>query len=79
MAILGSGFDFDIEINRGAGAFVCGEETALIQSIEGNWGEPKPRPPFPAMSGLWGKPTVINNVETWANVPAIISKGAQVV
>ena len=74
-AILGSGFDFEIEINRGAGAFVCGEETALIQSIEGNWGEPKPRPPFPAMSGLWGKPTVINNVETWANVPAIISRG----
>ncbi len=73
--ILGSGFDFDIEINRGAGAFVCGEETALIQSIEGNWGEPKPRPPFPAVSGLWGKPTVINNVETWANVPAIISRG----
>ena len=75
--ILGSGFDFDIEINRGAGAFVCGEETALIQSIEGNWGEPKPRPPFPAVSGLWGKPTVINNVETWANVPAIISRGAK--
>ena len=74
-AILGSGFDFEIEINRGAGAFVCGEETALIQSIEGNWGEPKPRPPFPAVSGLWGKPTVINNVETWANVPAIISRG----
>jgi len=73
--ILGSGFDFEIEINRGAGAFVCGEETALIQSIEGNWGEPKPRPPFPAVSGLWGKPTVINNVETWANVPAIISRG----
>jgi NADH:ubiquinone oxidoreductase subunit F (NADH-binding)/NAD-dependent dihydropyrimidine dehydrogenase PreA subunit/(2Fe-2S) ferredoxin len=77
-AILGSGFDFEIEINRGAGAFVCGEETALIQSIEGNWGEPKPRPPFPAMSGLWGKPTVINNVETWANVPAIISRGPKV-
>jgi len=74
-AILGSGFDFEIEISRGAGAFVCGEETALIQSIEGNWGEPKPRPPFPALSGLWGKPTVINNVETWANVPPIISLG----
>jgi NADH:ubiquinone oxidoreductase subunit F (NADH-binding) len=73
--ILGSGFDFEIEISRGAGAFVCGEETALIQSIEGNWGEPKPRPPFPAISGLWGMPTVINNVETWANVPPIISKG----
>ena len=75
--ILGSGFDFEIEISRGAGAFVCGEETALIQSIEGNWGEPKPRPPFPAISGLWGKPTVINNVETWANVPVIMAKGAR--
>ena len=75
--IFGSGFDFDIEINRGAGAFVCGEETALIQSIEGNWGEPKPRPPFPAVSGLWGKPTVINNVETWANIPPIMSRGAK--
>jgi len=74
--ILDSGFDFEIEICRGAGAFVCGEETALIQSIEGNWGEPKPRPPFPAVSGLWGKPTVINNVETWANIPVIIAKGA---
>ena len=76
-AILGTDFDFEIEIIRGAGAFVCGEETALIQSIEGNWGEPKPRPPFPAISGLWGNPTVINNVETWANVPAIMAKGAQ--
>lgn len=76
-AVLASQFDFDIEINRGAGAFVCGEETALIQSIQGNWGEPKPRPPFPALSGLWGKPTVINNVETWANVPAIVAKGAK--
>jgi NADP-reducing hydrogenase subunit HndC len=75
--ILDSGFDFDITLSRGAGAFVCGEETALIQSIEGNWGEPTPRPPFPAISGLWGKPTVINNVETLANVPVIISKGAQ--
>jgi len=75
--ILDSGFNFEIEINRGAGAFVCGEETALIQSIEGNWGEPKPRPPFPAISGLWGKPTVINNVETWANIPPIMSKGAK--
>jgi len=75
--IFDSGFDFDIEINRGAGAFVCGEETALIQSIEGNWGEPKPRPPFPAISGLWGKPTVINNVETWANIPPIMSRGAK--
>lgn len=74
--ILDSGFDFEIEISQGAGAFVCGEETALIQSIEGNWGEPKPRPPFPAISGLWEKPTVINNVETWANIPVILAKGA---
>ena len=75
--ILGSEFDFEVEISRGAGAFVCGEETALIQSIEGNWGEPKPRPPFPAISGLWGKPTVINNVETLSNVPAIVARGAK--
>jgi len=75
--ILGSGFDFEIEVCQGAGAFVCGEETALIQSIEGNWGEPRPRPPFPAVSGLWGKPTVINNVETYANVPVIVAKGAR--
>jgi len=74
--ILDSGFDFEIEICQGAGAFVCGEETALIQSIEGNWGEPKPRPPFPAISGLWEKPTVINNVETWANIPVIMAKRA---
>ncbi|MDD4572685.1 MAG: NADH-quinone oxidoreductase subunit NuoF [Sphaerochaeta sp.] len=73
--ILGSGFDFDIEIRLGAGAFVCGEETALLQSIEGHRGMPQPRPPFPAVKGLWGKPTVINNVETWANIPVIISKG----
>ena len=73
--ILGSGFDFDIEIRLGAGAFVCGEETALLQSIEGRRGMPQPRPPFPAVKGLWGKPTVINNVETWANVPVIITKG----
>ncbi len=73
--ILGSGFDFDIEIRLGAGAFVCGEETALLQSIEGKRGMPQPRPPFPAVKGLWGKPTVINNVETWANVPVIITKG----
>lgn len=73
--ILGSGFDFDIEIRLGAGAFVCGEETALLQSIEGHRGMPLPRPPFPAVKGLWGKPTVINNVETWANIPVIISKG----
>lgn len=75
--ILGSGFDFDIEIRLGAGAFVCGEETALLQSIEGHRGMPLPRPPFPAVKGLWGKPTVINNVETWANIPAIISKGGK--
>ncbi|ADK82774.1 NADH-quinone oxidoreductase subunit NuoF [Sediminispirochaeta smaragdinae] len=73
--ILGSGFDFDIEIRLGAGAFVCGEETALLASIEGERGMPKPRPPFPATKGLWGCPTVINNVETWANVPVIISRG----
>ena len=74
--ILGSGFDFDIEIRLGAGAFVCGEETALLRSIEGQRGMPTPKPPFPAQSGLWGKPTVINNVETWANVPVILNKGA---
>lgn len=73
--ILGSGFDYDIEIRLGAGAFVCGEETALLQSIEGRRGMPQPRPPFPAVKGLWGKPTVINNVETWANIPVIIEKG----
>lgn len=73
--ILGTGFNFDIEIRLGAGAFVCGEETALLQSIEGNRGMPIPRPPFPAVKGLWGKPTVINNVETWANIPVILTKG----
>jgi NADP-reducing hydrogenase subunit HndC len=73
--ILGSGFSFDIEIRLGAGAFVCGEETALLASIEGKRGMPVPRPPFPAVKGLWGKPTVINNVETWANIPVIIMKG----
>ncbi|MFA7641955.1 MAG: NADH-quinone oxidoreductase subunit NuoF [Sphaerochaetaceae bacterium] len=73
--ILDSGFDFDIEIRLGAGAFVCGEETALLASIEGRRGMPVPRPPFPAVKGLWGKPTVINNVETWANIPMIILKG----
>jgi NADH:ubiquinone oxidoreductase subunit F (NADH-binding)/(2Fe-2S) ferredoxin/Pyruvate/2-oxoacid:ferredoxin oxidoreductase delta subunit len=73
--ILGSGFNFDVKISKGAGAFVCGEETALIASVEGNIGEPHPRPPYPAVAGLWGKPTVINNVETWANVPMIISNG----
>lgn len=75
--ILGLGFDFDIEIRLGAGAFVCGEETALLMSIEGHRGEPRPRPPFPAVKGLFGKPTIINNVETWANVNPIIIKGAK--
>ena len=74
--ILGSGFDFEIELRFGAGAFVCGEETALLPSIEGNRGMPRPRPPFPAVKGLWGRPTVINNVETLANIPVIINKGA---
>jgi NADH:ubiquinone oxidoreductase subunit F (NADH-binding)/(2Fe-2S) ferredoxin len=74
--ILGSDFSFDIELRLGAGAFVCGEETALLASIEGKRGMPIPRPPFPAVKGLWGKPTVINNVETWANIPMIILKGA---
>jgi len=75
--ILGSGFDFDLRIARGSGAFVCGEETALMASIEGLIGEPIPRPPYPAQSGLFGQPTVINNVETWANVPEIINRGAE--
>jgi len=75
--IFGTGFDFDIELRLGAGAFVCGEETALMHSIEGERGEPRPRPPFPAVKGLFGKPTILNNVETWANVPQIIMKGAE--
>jgi len=74
--ILGSGFDFDIEIYQGAGAFVCGEETALMRSIEGKRGMPRPRPPFPAQKGLWEKPTILNNVETFANVPQIILYGS---
>ena len=74
--ILGSGFNFHISLKLGAGAYVCGEETALINSIEGRRGMPRPRPPYPSVSGLWGKPTLINNVETWANVPAIILNGA---
>ena len=74
--ILGSGFDFDLEIVRGAGAFVSGEETALIASIEGQRAFPRQRPPYPAQNGLWGKPTTINNVETWANVSSIIRRGA---
>jgi NADH-quinone oxidoreductase subunit F/NADP-reducing hydrogenase subunit HndC len=72
--ILGSGFDFDIEIRLGAGAFVCGEETALLRSLEGQRGMPTPKPPFPAIAGLWGKPTVINNVETYANISAILQR-----
>jgi NADH:ubiquinone oxidoreductase subunit F (NADH-binding)/(2Fe-2S) ferredoxin/NAD-dependent dihydropyrimidine dehydrogenase PreA subunit len=75
--IFGSGFSFDLEIRLGAGAFVCGEETALIASIEGNRGMPKIKPPFPANKGLWNRPTVINNVETYANIPIIINKGAK--
>ena len=75
--IFGTGFDFDMEIRLGAGAFVCGEETALMTSIEGHRGEPRPRPPFPAVKGLFGKPTVLNNVETYANIPQIILKGAE--
>ena len=75
--IMGTGFSFDLEIRVGAGAFVCGEETALIASIEGKRGEPRMKPPFPATAGLWGKPTLINNVETYANIPVIILKGAQ--
>ena len=74
--ILGSGFNFDIHIRLGAGAFVCGEETALMTSIEGKRGEPRPRPPFPAVKGLFGQPTMLNNVETYANIPQIILKGA---
>ena len=75
--ILGSGFDFDIGIRLGAGAFVCGEETALMRSIEGGRGEPRPRPPFPAVRGLFEKPTLLNNVETWANISPIILNGAK--
>jgi NADH:ubiquinone oxidoreductase subunit F (NADH-binding)/(2Fe-2S) ferredoxin/ferredoxin len=74
--ILGSEFSFDIEIRLGAGAFVCGEETALLASIEGKRGMPSPRPPFPAVKGLWGRPTVINNVETLANIPVVLLKGS---
>ena len=74
--IFGTGFHFDLDVKLGAGAFVCGEETALMTSIEGKRGEPRPRPPFPAVKGLFGKPTILNNVETYANVPQIILKGA---
>lgn len=75
--IFDSGFNFDMEIKLGAGAFVCGEETALIASIEGQRGMPRPKPPFPAQKGIWGKPTLLNNVETYANIPQIILKGAE--
>lgn len=75
--IFGTGFDFDIDLRLGAGAFVCGEETALMTSIEGNRGEPRPRPPFPAEKGLFQKPTILNNVETYANIPQIILNGAE--
>ena len=75
--IFGSGFDFDIDLRLGAGAFVCGEETALMTSIEGNRGEPRPRPPFPAQKGLFGKPSILNNVETYANIPQIILNGPE--
>jgi NADP-reducing hydrogenase subunit HndC len=75
--IFSTGFNFDIGIRLGAGAFVCGEETALMTSIEGNRGEPRPRPPFPAQKGLFGKPTILNNVETYANIPQIILNGAE--
>ena len=75
--ILGTGFDFQLNVRLGAGAFVCGEETALMASIEGRIGEPRPRPPYPAQAGLWGKPTNINNVKTWAAIPIIIKQGAE--
>lgn len=75
--ILGTGFNFDIELRLGAGAFVCGEETALLRSAVGKRGEPRPRPPFPAVSGLWDKPTLVNNVETLANIPKIILNGPE--
>ncbi len=75
--IFGSDFSFDLHIRLGAGAFVCGEETALLTSVEGNRGEPRPRPPFPAVKGLWGKPTIINNVETYANIAQIILNGPE--
>jgi NADH-quinone oxidoreductase subunit F len=74
--IMGTGFDLDVEIRMGSGAFVCGEETALMTSIEGNRGEPRPRPPFPAQKGLWDMPSLLNNVETYANIPVILLKGA---
>jgi NADP-reducing hydrogenase subunit HndC len=75
--IMGTGFDFDVDIRLGAGAFVCGEETALLTSVEGKRGEPRPRPPFPAEKGLWNVPTFVNNVETLANIPVIFTEGAE--
>ena len=75
--IFDSGFDFDIQLRLGAGAFVCGEETALMTSIEGKRGEPRPRPPYPAVKGLFGKPSILNNVETYANIAQIILHGAE--
>ena len=75
--ILGTDFSFDLELRLGAGAFVCGEETALMASVEGYRGEPRPRPPFPATKGLFGKPTLLNNVETYANIPQIILNGPE--
>jgi NADH:ubiquinone oxidoreductase subunit F (NADH-binding)/Pyruvate/2-oxoacid:ferredoxin oxidoreductase delta subunit len=75
--ILGSGLDFDIQLHLGAGAFVCGEETALMASIEGRPGEPRPRPPYPTQRGLWGRPTNINNVKSWASIPLILAQGAE--
>jgi NADH:ubiquinone oxidoreductase subunit F (NADH-binding)/(2Fe-2S) ferredoxin len=75
--ILGTGFSFEVEVDQGGGAYVCGEETALITSLEGKYGEPRPRPPFPAQKGLWNQPTVVNNVETLANIPVIIAKGGE--
>ena len=75
--ILGSGFSFDLSVHRGAGAYICGEETALIESLEGKRGEPRLKPPYPASVGLWGKPTLVHNVETLANVPHIVNRGAQ--
>ncbi len=75
--ILGSGFSFRLTVQLGAGAFVCGEETALMASIEGRTGDPRPRPPYPAEKGVWGQPTNINNVETWANIPAVINQGSR--
>ena len=74
--IFGSDFSFEIHVHSGAGAYICGEETALLESIEGKRGEPRARPPYPTTNGLWGKPTLVNNVETLANIPAIIRHGA---